>query len=977
MRYRFMTGCCVSALLMGGAGAAFAQSAQDAGEASTVEEIVVTGSRIVRKDYVADSPIVSVSAEALASRGPATLDATFNQMPQFAASNANSGTSPARQGRNNANLRGLGIQRTLILLDGRRTQPSDAFGAVDLNTISPALLESVEVITGGASAVYGSDAIAGVVNFKLRRDFEGVEIDSQYGVSDRDDAAAFSTTIAAGGRFDDGKGRFMASVGYFDRESAFRGSRPFFVRSGVASALQGGSIISNAANLPSQAALDTLFGSYGITTPAPRNSAFGVNRDGTVFTTANPILNYRFEDGDAYLIDTGRVGSALGETLPLQTPVERYTAFVRTSYELSDHVEGYFQFNHMTYDSAYSRPGFSAGSTSPLALIPVTNPFIPAALRPVLASRPNPNAPLPFVFSTSRVGRTEYEFSYALNETLVGLRGTVPGSDWTYDVYASYGTTRSQETANGFIDIASWNTLVNAADGGASICDGGFNPFLVEEMRITPGSEACYNYLNRKLTETTDFTQQVIEGTLQGRVMDLPAGEVRFAGGATYRRSSYDYNPAEERVRGTVWPYQPTAATGGSYNVREFFGELFIPVLRDLPLVSELNVDLAYRYSDYNLAGGISTYKGSVDWAFVDGLRFRGSYQRAIRAPSLGELFAPAERASAALGSTALGAGDPCDIAGVLRTSANGAQVRDLCIAQGVNASIIDSFRFAGSSVPGVFGGNTALEEETADTYTAGLVWQSRFEHPLLRGFSASLDYYSIGVDDAIGSITASVALSRCFNADGVSNPGYDAGNYFCQLTTRSPMTGAIEEQQQPTLNLASYKAAGVDLQADYVVDLQDLGLGDRGRLSFNLLVSRLLDYKIQNLADAPLLDYAGTIGNSQIDAGAFAFPDWKVSLTTAYRVGPVEVSAAYRWYDSMTHYSDVGVTNPSRVGVDDRQYLDLNAVWNVNDKTALRLGVQNVFDVEPPEWVGPGVTDLGLYDLIQRRFHVGIKRRF
>lgn len=975
MRIAYMTGCCVSALVLAG-GSAFAQTAGEP-EVAAVDEVVVTGSRIVRKDYVADSPIVSVSAEALASRGPATLDATFNQMPQFAASNANSGTSPARQGRNNANLRGLGIQRTLILLDGRRTQPSDAFGAVDLNTISPALIESVEVITGGASAVYGSDAIAGVVNFKLRRNFEGLEFDTQYGVSERDDAAAFSATIAAGGRFNDDKGQVLLSLGYFDRESAFRGSRPFFVGSGIASALQGGTIASSATNLPTQAAINALFASYGITTQAPRNATFGVNRDGTVFTTSNPILNYRFEDGDAYLIDTGRVGSALGETLPLQTPVERYTAFLRASYAVTDDVEAYFQFNHMSYDSAYSRPGFSAGSTAPLALIPVTNPFIPAALRPVLASRPNPNAALPFVFSTSRIGRTEYDFSYTLNETLVGLRGNIPGGDWTYDVYASYGTTESKEVANGFIDIAAWNTLINARDGGASICAGGFNPFVVEEMRITPGSEACYSYLNRKLTETTDFTQQVIEGTLQGKVMDLPAGEVRFAGGATYRRSSYDYNPANERVRGTVWPAQPTAATGGSYNVREFFGELFIPVLRDLPLVSELNLDLAYRYSDYNLAGGISTYKGSVDWAFIDGLRFRGSYQRAIRAPSLGELFAPAERASAALGSTALGAGDPCDIAGVLRTSANGARVRDLCIAQGVNASIIDSFRFAGSAVPGTYGGNTDLKEETADTYTAGLVWQSRSGHPLLRGFSASLDYYSISVEDAIGSITASVALSRCYNADGVSNPNYEASNYFCQLTTRSALTGAIEDQQQPTLNLAAYKAAGVDLQADYTVDLQDLGLGDRGRLSFNLLVSRLLDYKIQNLADAPMLDYAGTIGNTQIDSGAFAFPDWKVSLTTSYRVGPVDMSLAYRWYDAMTHYSDVGVANPTRLGVEDRQYVDLNGVWNVNDKTALRFGVQNLFDVEPPQWVGPGVTDLGLYDLVQRRYHVGLKRRF
>lgn len=960
-----------SALVLLWAGAAQAQA--------DVEEVVVTGSRIARPDYVAESPIVTVGSEALAARGPATIDSTFNQLPQFAASNANSGSSPARQGRSNANLRGLGIQRTLVLLDGRRTQPSDALGAVDLNTITQALIESVEVITGGASAIYGSDAIAGVVNFKLKRDFEGVELDAQYGVTDRGDAEAVNLSATLGARSGDGKGSLLAAVSYYDRGGTFRASRPFFERSGIASALQGGAIVSNASNLPTQAALNSVFSRYGVSGNPARNASFGVNADGTLFTTAAPVLNLRYTENDPYITYEGRVAFPLGNTLPLQTPIERYTAFVRGSYEIAPDLEAYLQFNHMQYETTYSRPGWSAGSAAPLALIPITNRFIPADLRPILASRPNPTAPVNFTFSTSRIGRTAYEFNYDLNETVVGLRGKAPVRDWSFDVYGSYGTTKGTERTSGWVNIAAWNTLINAADGGASICPGGFNPFLPQALESTPGQEACFDYLNRTLFETTELTQQIVEGTLQGSLLDLPAGELRFAAGATYRRATYEYDPDQARVRNEVWPVQLTGPTDGSYNVREVFGELFIPVLNDLPFVDELNLDVAYRYSDYNLVGGVNTYKASVDWAIVEGLRFRGGYQRAIRAPSLGELYAPPERASSALGSTASGAGDPCDVGGRLRNPAlnpNAAKVRDLCIAQGVAPSIIDIYRFAGSSVGGLASGNEDLKQETADTVTAGLVWQSRFDAPLLRRLSASIDYYDISVEDAIGVITSQVGLTRCFNADGQSNPTYDVNNYYCQLTKRNT-NGGIETQIQPTLNLAAYQTSGVDLQADWSFDLADVGLGDRGSLSFNLIVSHLLEYKIQNLAGAPFLDYAGTIGNAQIDAGAVGFPDWKVNLTTAWRVGPLNLQLSYRWFDSMTHYSDVGVANGSLPGSKWREYFDLTGSWRLDDRTQLRAGVQNLFDTQPAEWVGAGATDLALYDLLQRRYYVGINRRF
>jgi iron complex outermembrane receptor protein len=641
--------------------------AQDAA-APEVSEVVVTGSRIVRSDYVAESPIMTVDTAALESRGPQTLDATFNQMPQFSASNAGSSSSPARQGRNNANLRGLGIQRTLVLLDGRRMQPSDALGATDLNSIAPALIDSIEVITGGASAVYGSDAIAGVINFKLKDRFEGFEVDTQYGESERGDGEALDLSLTFGGNFAGDRGNVIVSLSHYDRDLVYRNSRPFFERSGIASALSGGAMTANASNLPSQAALNAVFvNGYGSTTPPTRNASIGVNLDGTLFTTQSPILNLRYPEGEPYITDEGRVGFPIGNTYPLQQPLDRQTAFLRTTYSLTENVSTYAQFNHMQYEAAYSRPGWSAGSAAPLALIPVTNPFIPADMRTILASRANPTAPVGFTFSTGRLGRTNYDFSYGIDDFLVGAKGALPGRDLTWDVHASYGETNAEESSSGWINVAAWNTLVNAADGGASICAGGFNPFLPSMLSADPAQAACYDYLNRNLQERTEFTQEIVEASLQGGLIDLPAGEMRFAAGAGYRRATYDYDPPEQRVRQEVWPTQPTGPSEGDYDVYEVFGELFLPLLRDLPLIEELNLDVAYRLSDYNLVGKVDTYKASLDWAAAPGLRFRGSYQRAIRAPSLGELYAPPERASAAVGPTNSGGGDPCDSQGRLR----------------------------------------------------------------------------------------------------------------------------------------------------------------------------------------------------------------------------------------------------------------------------------------------------------------------
>ena len=419
------------------------------------QEILVTGSRITRRDYVSDSPISTVGEQLLETQGPATIAQTLGQLPQFTAIDGAPTASAAKQGRASANLRGLGITRTLVLLDGRRLQPSDALGSIDLNIIPNSLIGSVEVITGGASATYGSDAIAGVVNFKLKQNVRGVIADAQMGITERGDGRTIDASLTSGLTFGEGRGSLMGALSFYDREGVFGREREHAIGKGIAGVLRGGVVSGVSSNLPSQAAFNAVFiGRYGATTPPLRNQAIGVNRDGTLFTSTAPILNFRYPDHDPYILDgTSRVGYPLGESYYLSAPLRRYSGFVRGEFELSPAATLYAQGFYTRYRSSWTRNGNTATSATAVALIPVTNPFIPADLKTILASRPNPTAPINFSFNTGGVGPTVNIQRSNVWQALGGIRGDITG-DISYDLYASFGRSTLNETQDGYIDRA-------------------------------------------------------------------------------------------------------------------------------------------------------------------------------------------------------------------------------------------------------------------------------------------------------------------------------------------------------------------------------------------------------------------------------------------------------------------------------------------------------------------------------------------
>lgn len=946
--------------------------------AASVAEVVVTGSRISRRDYVSDSPIVTVGAAAVASSGAATLEGSLNQLPQVTTSASASANFVARGGQASVDLRGLGQQRTLVLVDGRRVQPSAPDGSADLNLIPSALIDSVEVITGGASAIYGSDAVAGVVNLKLKQHFKGAEIDTQYGVAGHGDGKTQNVTAVLGSDFADDKGNAYVALDYANRDIVRFTDRSYLQGQALSTNVQSSFVNVVSSNLPTQAAVNTVFAKYGVAPgTVSRSALLSTNPDNTLFVGPGAV-NYRGPTTYPYKILNGSLFSLAGDDFYAQTPLTRYSLFGHADYKVSDDVTAYIDGFFTNYTVRTQGPPATAGSSSgkPLS-VPINNPFIPADLATILASRSTPGANFTIIQAGYEFGQRGERDEYNVYQLTTGLQGKLEFADISWNAYASFGRTQYLATELNFPSSDALNRLLQAPDGGASLCAGGFNPFGIHAL-----SPSCVAYADRNARNTTVLEQRVVELDTQGKLFDLPAGEVRFAAGADYRSNTYSFVPDALIQTGELANYLPVAPSSGSEDVSEVYGELLVPLVRDLPLAKEANLDLGYRYSDYNTVGGVSTYKADFDWKVVEAVRLRGGYARAIRAPSVGELFAASSQGQLALGTPGLiGNGDPCDIKGAYRAagSAIAAQVRTLCLAQGIPANLVDSFTNQNVRTPFTTSGNNGLQPETSDTYSVGVVVRPPFESPLFSRISLSVDYYDIKLDHAIGIVTNTVATSQCF--DTTANAPLNNANYFCQLITRDPTSGQITTIKNPELNLGGYETSGIDFEGDWSIPFEAVGLkAGLGTVTLSTVANRLEEFKIQTLAGGRTLDYVGTIGNTQIDQFADAHPRWKATSAVAWSVGPVQTSLRWRYIGSMANAINVG-TGGTAHGVPSVSYFDLDAAWEVRPGLQLRGGVVNLGDKRPPTLndsiVGNAATDLYTYDIVGRRFYVALKARF
>ena len=1036
---------------------AFAQDNQG----KKLEEITVTGSRIARSDYVSNSPIVTIQADTFTNRADIGLESALNQMPQFSTANAGSGlntsaaqtpfpAADAAPGAATVNLRGLGLNRSLILVDGRRVQPINGLLVVDLNTIPSAAIERVETITGGAAAVYGADAIAGVVNFITKKNFQGVEFNGQYGITQEGDGAEKQFSGLFGANFADDRGNVMLGATYSKRDIVFSRNRDWVTAGWNDPGTTGGGLGSS--NL-------SQFVSSGANAPAAGFLAPGgtyyIDQNGSLFDSTNPL-----NPAHPY---TGPLGGSSGFKINpdgslgyndaahsyIQIPLERYAVFGRAHFALTDHINA---FTDVRYSQTFTKAsGFVSGlfnvwsptipynpavddPASPTYGTGTSRHPVPAQLAALLDSRPNPSAPWSYAGGLDYLPNFTTETTSNVYQIIGGLNGDINliGRDWTWEVYASHGqSTVNARQPEGFPYLPRIQNLFNADRYGVNFdisslpgyfplavtghCTSGLPIFKLDGTVNNRASvtQDCADYVVLRTNNITTLTQDIAEGNIQGGLYDLPYGELRFALGADYRRENFKFDPdtgfnANQDYPNVVQNIILPVTVNGTTDVKELYAELSIPIVKNLPFVKSLEVDPGVRYSDFSTESGIITYKILGDWQVNDWLRFRGGYQSANRAPNVAELYTP-KGGSQIQGTNGTTTPDPCaNIAGYtpmwgnLPTNPNRYNVQVLCqylmtrdgapaswYVPGGNADTW-AYNVFGATFPfpytiAVTEGNPNLKSETAQTWTAGLVLRSPFDHPLLNRATISVDYYIIDIAGAIGVPNHNAVYQQCLDAQfnslvgdtpgSVTGAQMAANNPFCALIEREWIPGvgygAPRRFKAQTINQGGIQNEGIDLTLDWGADFADMGFLSRipGSFHANILASILEKYAVSPFPGAAFIDYTGTVFNSSFS--------YQMLSNFTWTNGPYSVGL--RWQ----HLPAVDpAPGDSSFGVKSHDQIDLFGRWSYNEHYELRFGIDNVLNADP-ETVGanPNNNNLGAtnsnYDQLGRRFFFGLRASF
>jgi len=950
-----------------------------AGDA-TLETIEVTGSRIARRDFTSASPIASVPSAVFEQSSGVSAERVLAQLPQFVPAVTSTSNDPSNDGQANLSLRGVGVAQTLVLVDGKRLVPADGRGSIDLNVVPPALIESVEVMTGGASAAYGSDAIAGVVNFRLRDEVDGIEFQGGWSQTDRGDGQEYSAGILGGTSFAAGRGTVVVYVGYAERDQVSQGDRnytryPFVYYAdetngygpGGAFRVGGAGVTEEgyAVIFSNPAVFEQLFGSYGFPPgTAQYYPGVGVNEDRTVFTfgdgeTPGSVVNYRGPI-DPVTYNDRLLTYNTAPLTALQLPLERTSLFLRGRFAVSASAEAYGQAIYADYRATRQL----APTDSGILLVPMSNPYLPPDLRTLAESRVNPSVPFRFFARPTVLGPRTARNDRQLLQVTAGLRGTV-FSDWRYDVYAQYGRNERRERQDGITRISKYQELLFAPDGGKSIC-GGLDVF--GRNRITA---ECANYVATSAENEAQVDQTLAEASLSGPLLDLPAGELLVAGGVFFKREQFDYVPDPvlavilPGVPGVIGPrpdisgFGAGAARSGEESNTDLYLEARAPLLRDAAAGRSLELGAGYRLSNYEQAGRADSYKLELTFRQNPALMWRGSLQHAVRAPSVEELYYP-EIAS----QFVVPRPDPCSYWSPQRTGPDQAQVAALCLAQGVPPALLPTYSFDLRRVDGVSGGNPDLEPEEADTLTAGIVLESTLQHPALANLQVAFDWYRIDFGNGIGRWETESAVERCF--DPAYNSSYDPAFPYCTFFTRVANTGEMYARELDR-NIGGIDTSGVDVQLDWAM------AAGPGRLAATGYLTYVIDWKATE-PDGREVDYAGTIGNRGLGG---SIPRWRSVLDLRYQW--LEVTAFARWQhiDAMrdAEYPDF------RVPAYD--YFDVGVSYVADAGTlsglALTVGVENVGDEEPPLFPSypQANTDPSQYDVLGRRYFVSLRYGF
>lgn len=974
---------CLAAFALVGT-AAYAQEAEPVTAAPAADEdaaIVITGSRIARPEAASPNPVVSIDSATLQQSGQVNLTDLLVQNPALIGSStsADAGGSSALFGGvgiNLLNLRNLGTDRTLVLVNGRRHIAGiSGSAAVDVNTIPNALIDRIDVLTGGVSAVYGADGVSGVVNFILKRDFEGIDLRSQAGISSRGDAGNYYGSVTVGKNFADDRGNVALSYEY-NRENRVTSDRRLTGRSAQACG-----IVRNPADFPDDPNVpDRILTCDLRYADSSTNGAVDTNIDFTPDFQGNglPYDLGIFLPSSGGLVQGGSSTPTAGYQGDLQPDTEKHNVNLLASFEFSPALRFFAEGKYTrTKNFSVAQPSFDFFTT-----IQADNPFIPAsisgaivpgAISCVLTFDPDTEECDPTAFPDGvLVSRDNFDLGIrgesAKRETLrgvIGFDGEI--SDHArYELSYVYGETKTRFLSTSYrladryfaaLDAVDQGQYLTGTPNGVIVCRSNLDPnapdndpnaFLIgaatSPQTFTPGpnsgcqplnilgeglaSQAALDFINVDLVNRSKVSHHVINGAISGdfgQFFKLPGGPVGFAIGGEYRKESSDFVPDAYLQQGALADIAQIQPERGSFDVKEAFAELNVPLLRDMPLAHLLQFGAAIRLSDYSTVGKTTTWKVDGTYSPIRDITFRGTYSEAVRAPNVTELFAPQNGTFSFID-------DPCDPTNIGEGSSfRQANCNTVLTALGINPATFSPTTDpqATVSLPGRSGGNPLLNEETAKTWTAGIVLKPGF----IPGLVATFDWYDIKLRNAINTATAQDLVDLC-----VDQPTLD--NVFCQDITRNPTTGYVSDYLVGPANVAEFKTSGADFTVNYGFNAGKVG-------NFNL---RLVGGYLENLS------FVSTPGaDVDVDTEEAFVPKWSGTFDLTWTRDNFFLNYGVNYFSKTRRYTTEQLrANPD---LSDPKYFYYRAklehdiqigVSTSDDRFTFYGGVNNIFDRTP-----------------------------
>lgn len=926
------------------AGAQEIEPGQDA-EAPT-DTIVVTGSRVARTGFDNPTPTTVISADQIARTGLNDIGDVLLQTPQISVGlGASNDTFQRDIGATFVNLRGLGTNRTLVLVNGRRRVSGSREGSqVDVSSIPATMVERVEIITGGASAVYGADAVSGVVNIILKDDFKGFNITGRLGIADRGDAETYMISASGGGSFADGRG--SASLGvtyqksgilrYTDRDyTSGRGALTF-----VANPLNTG---------PNDGIADRIV----ITDPHTIGNSY-------VPTFVVRGQRYFYDDGVVPLTNPNCYGTVCSggpygynsRERNLRNPREAFAAIGGVTYEVAPSVTAFVDFEFSYSDTNTNGQSYFDSSL----VLRRDNPTLPSAVTSLMDA--NGLQTLTVGYEGEEIyGNKQYSNSRYTYTAAAGLRGRI-ADRINWEAFYQYGRrdqdyktantrieSRFFEAVDAIRDPASGQIVCRSASARAAGC----TPISVFDGRLTDAQQAYFQHTFQR-DVTNEQTLIGVQAT--GELFRLPGGPLSVAIGGEYRKDQLRTLDDGLGARGLLYR---TDNGGGPVNasseVKEAFAEVVVPLLKDVPFIRSLQVEGAVRYSDYNTIGSTVAWKLGGEWAPIDALRFRVTRSRSVRAPNIVELYSPDT-----LGTLNITA-DPCDA-----TQINLAPNRLAnCRALGIPVGWTDPA--AALALPTALGGNPALTEETSNSWTAGIVFSP------VAGLRISADYWQIRIDDAIQTLDGNTIVDNCVDSATLDNA-------FCALVTRGNLAGVadpfvVSNIDLRQINIGRLDARGVDVAVNYNTTLDRISSGLAGRLSLTATVTYL--DRLEEFVD--INDPSSLL----IEDGEFDDPTWRGTFSAAYRQGGLNLGWNLRYIGSSSLDVQRSDEYNGFLKVAKRFYNDVFVSQTLPGDLTLQLGVNNLFDVKPPRTPSTytGAFDGSLYDNVGRFFYVGFSKNF